>query len=310
MVDAVDAMIIAPDSHLPDEGAAARTLMMGAAVTTTITVLVVDRDLLATEDVTLTTIDVEALALIAVTLLMLTLIFPDDMEESWVERAFIGQNLRVQVMFLSPHYPRDAVIHRQVLEGVHAVVELDYRAQQTGLISLQVFDRSAGRDNVRYDQYQDLDPNVAASLVTRTKSQAQLQPAYGTQYPPANPYAQATQQPPYLPASYPGPPYPGAYPSVGAPPSGADAAIQQILGSLHGNQGRSQGPIPGQPADGAPADVSRLLANAGRTSTTAPFGSQFTGYPPVPSNGTSGASSGDSSRHVHDIMAQLAQFRQ
>ncbi|KAI1771007.1 hypothetical protein F4818DRAFT_430875 [Hypoxylon cercidicola] len=226
---------------------------------------------------------------------------------SWVERAFTHQNLRVQVMFLSPHYPRDAVIHRQALEGVHAVVELDYKSQQTGFISLQVFDRSAGHNNVRYDQYQDLDPNVAASLVTRTKSQAQLQPPYGGQYPPTPQYAQAAQpQPPYLPAAYPAPSYPGAYPGVGAQPSHPDASIQQILGNLHGHQGRPQGPIPGQLAGGAPADINRLLAGMGGANTTGPLGPQLNGgYPP-----SNGASNGDPSRHVQDIMAQLAQFRQ
>ncbi|KAI1759902.1 hypothetical protein GGR53DRAFT_115152 [Hypoxylon sp. FL1150] len=228
---------------------------------------------------------------------------------SWVERAFIGQGLRVQVMFLSPHYPRDAVIHRQALEGVHAVVELDYRAQQTGFISLQVFDRSAGRDNVRYDQYQDLDPNVAASLVTRTKSQAQLHPSYGAHYPPPPHYGQPAQPPPsYLPPAYPSQPYPNAYPSVGAQPN-ANVAIQQILGNLQGHQGHQghpSGPVPGQLAGGNP-DVNRLLASMGGSSATGSVPPQpHGGYPP-PANGTA---NGDSSRHVQDIMAQLAQFRQ
>ena len=80
---------------------------------------------------------------------------------SWVERAFVAAGLRVEVMFLNPRFPRDAVIQRQVVEGVHAVAELDYRAQQLARIPLQVFDRSAGRNSVRFDQYQDLDPSIA-----------------------------------------------------------------------------------------------------------------------------------------------------
>ncbi|KAI0179689.1 hypothetical protein GGR52DRAFT_528026 [Hypoxylon sp. FL1284] len=233
----------------------------------------------------------------------------------WVERAFMGQNLRVQVMFLSPHYPRDAVIHRQAIEGVHAVVELDYRAQQTGVISLQVFDRSAGQDRIRYDQYQDLDPNVAASLVNRTKSQAQMQPPYPAQYPPPGPHYPNPN--PYMPGQYPGQPYPGqpypaAYPGAGAPPGNTDATIQQILGNLHGPQGHPQGAaIHGHPAGAAPADVNRLLANMGGPNAASPIAPQHAGnYPPAPMNGAPTSPNGDPSRHVQDIMAQLAQFRQ
>ncbi|KAJ2975687.1 hypothetical protein NUW58_g8286 [Xylaria curta] len=66
---------------------------------------------------------------------------------SWAQSAFVNQGLRVDVMYLNPQFPRDAVIQRQVLEGVHAVAELDFRAQDYGRIPLQVFDRSAGYSN-------------------------------------------------------------------------------------------------------------------------------------------------------------------
>lgn len=44
-----------------------------------------------------------------------------------------------------------AVIRRQILEGVIAVVELSRASQYTGKIPLQIFDRSGGADNVRYN---------------------------------------------------------------------------------------------------------------------------------------------------------------
>ncbi|KKY30952.1 putative rna-binding protein [Diaporthe ampelina] len=103
----------------------------------------------------------------------------------WVQRAFLDARLRVTAMFLNPRFPRDAVIQRQVLEGVHAVVELDMRAQTTAKIPLQVFDRSLG-SSVSFDQYQDLDPPVAAQLVRRRKESFASQPSYPPQasYPP------------------------------------------------------------------------------------------------------------------------------
>ncbi|KAI1469144.1 uncharacterized protein F4812DRAFT_320364 [Daldinia caldariorum] len=225
---------------------------------------------------------------------------------SWAERAFLNQGLRVQVMFLHPHFPREAVIQRQVMEGVHAVVELDFRAQQTGLISLQVFNR--GRDNVQYDQYQDLDPNIAAQLVSRAKSQVQSHNPYSAQYPPAQ-YAQAPHpQPSYIPPPYAAQPYPTAGAPTGNPSGPLDnATLQKILGSLHNQQGVPQSH---HPAGGAPVDVNSVLASLGgdrHICAAGPSQPHNLGYPPVP---PSGAPGGDSSQHVQNIMAQLARYRQ
>lgn len=45
----------------------------------------------------------------------------------------------------------DAVVKRQILEGVQAVVKIFRQSQVTGKIPLQVFDRSGGVDNIRFD---------------------------------------------------------------------------------------------------------------------------------------------------------------
>lgn len=45
----------------------------------------------------------------------------------------------------------DAVVKRQILEGVQAVVKVFRQSQVTGKIPLQVFDRSGGVDNIRFD---------------------------------------------------------------------------------------------------------------------------------------------------------------
>ncbi|KAI1097843.1 hypothetical protein F4804DRAFT_147837 [Jackrogersella minutella] len=227
---------------------------------------------------------------------------------SWVERSFLDQGLKVQVMFLHPHFPREAVIQRQVMEGVYAVVELDYRSQQSGTISLQVFNRSSGRDNVRYDQYQDLNPSIAAQLVGRVKSQVQVhtQPPYVVQYPPAQ-YAQAPQH------AYPPPSYPShAYPSAPVPPpmgkagsSLDNATLQQILGNLQNQQGSSQG----YPTGRGPVDMNSLLAGVGGSNPANTAGPSRH-YSPRSASGLPGPPSGDSTQHVQNIMAQLARYRQ
>ena len=44
-----------------------------------------------------------------------------------------------------------AVVKRQILEGVQAVVKLYRGSLNTGKIPLQLFDRSGGVDNVRFE---------------------------------------------------------------------------------------------------------------------------------------------------------------
>ncbi|CAJ2509591.1 Uu.00g146170.m01.CDS01 [Anthostomella pinea] len=230
---------------------------------------------------------------------------------SWAEQAFINQGLKVLVMFLNPQFPREAVIQRQVVEGVHAVVELDIRAQQLGMVSFQVFDRSAGH-NVRYDQYQDLDPNVAAQLVARTKAQSQLPSPYGTgQLPPAQQYPHAHQAP-YMPPHYPNQPYPGhTMPPGPVGPGGSldNATLQKILGTLHGQPGGHHMPGQPMPPGGAPAAMNGLQGGIGGGHHAHTPQHAGVGYPPAPANGAPGGHGGDSSHHVHNIMAQLSRYR-
>ncbi|ROW09866.1 hypothetical protein VPNG_06305 [Cytospora leucostoma] len=253
----------------------------------------------------------------------------------WVQRAFWERGLRVNAMFLNPRFPRDAVIQRQVLEGVHAVVELDMRAQNTAKIPLQVFDRSVG-NNVRFDQYQDLEPPIASQLVLRAKGSVAQQPTY----PPPAAYA---PQPYGAPAPY------GAYQQaptpVQQPPAAApdltslvgqlsqmgnvdNNTLQTILASL---QPAPQPHIPTHMAHAPPVatpgipnagvDLNSLISNlAAASANSAP---PAMGVPVIPSypgptyqNNTRGprgppaAGSSDPARDVQNIMDTLARIRQ
>ena len=248
---------------------------------------------------------------------------------AWVESIFKAKGLRTEVMFLHPRMPKDQVIQRQAVEGVQGVVDLDLRAQHMGKIPLQAFDRSAGASNIRFDQYVDLDPNIAAEVILRTK--ATSVPSYGGQpyaSMPAggygNPYGGQGQPPAN---SYGGmPTYP---PQQQAPPSQvADIAsligkvdqrtLQQILASY---QGGAQPAIPtAAPTHGTSApmpqhDIQALLNSIGQQPTQAPqqapvpgqygapYGAQAAPYQQPPANG-------DSAAQVQNIMAQLARYRQ
>ena len=49
-----------------------------------------------------------------------------------------------------------AVVKRQIIEGVQAVVKIFRQSQVTGKIPLQVFDRRGGVDNVRFEGKLDI----------------------------------------------------------------------------------------------------------------------------------------------------------
>lgn len=68
-----------------------------------------------------------------------------------VENAFRNRGLRVDVLVLGPRIPLNAAVQRQIKEGVLAVVRLSRPNQFSRKIPLQVFDRSGGPDNVRFN---------------------------------------------------------------------------------------------------------------------------------------------------------------
>jgi len=69
----------------------------------------------------------------------------------FVEKAFLDRGVRIDTLFLAPRLDTSAVVRRQIIEGVQAVVFLNKKMQVDGKIDMQVFDRRAGEANVRFD---------------------------------------------------------------------------------------------------------------------------------------------------------------
>lgn len=69
---------------------------------------------------------------------------------SYIEKSFRDRGLRCEVLQL-PRVSMAALIKRQIIEGVQAVVKILRQSQLSGKIPLQVFDRRGGRDNVRFE---------------------------------------------------------------------------------------------------------------------------------------------------------------
>ena len=248
---------------------------------------------------------------------------------SWVEGAFKAKGLKTEVMHLHPRMPKDQIIQRQAAEGVHGVIELDMRAQSLGRIPVQVFDRSAGTNNVRFDQYVDLDPGTAAEVIIRARaSAAPAAPAYGQGYAPHGGY-----QPPYgaqpQQHNYGAAPRPGAYPpqQQSAPaPSAADiaslmgkvdnATLQQLLASIQAPGGGA--PVAGAYPHGgsnAPSvapnpqvDIQAILGSLGGAPQQPPQQGHYGAYGGQASTGGNGDPAAQA--QVQNIMAQLARYRQ
>ncbi|KAK4100386.1 hypothetical protein N658DRAFT_101868 [Parathielavia hyrcaniae] len=257
----------------------------------------------------------------------------------WVQGAFHNKGLKTDVMYLNPRFPRETVLQRQVVEGVHAIVDLDYGAQTKGKIPVQVFNRS-GSSSVRFELYHDIDPPIAAELVMREKSQSGALLAH--QLPPAQHYAPPTayggsQHPHHQPAAaynpYPYPQqsvYPPAQQQTQAPAAAPadlasmvgnldNSALQALLASLQTPQATAAAQqslysgVPAAPASvRSPAAAQQIDMNAllGNLRSAAAATQPVAGYgAAVPAGGAGAYGTGggmvDPAQQVQSIMDQL-----
>ncbi|KAL2356182.1 hypothetical protein BJ546DRAFT_1025037 [Cryomyces antarcticus] len=193
----------------------------------------------------------------------------------WVDRAFKDAGVSCDVLIMSPRLSEPAVIRRQILEGVQAVTRLSLKSQQSAKIPLQVFDRRAGVDNVRFEEYDDLDPTICAQLVIRAKqaNAAPAQASYGV--PPSNGYGSAPQaqygyqsMQPAVPPQQAPQPLANAAPNLSNLITSLDGAgLQRLLGAMQSpqtpSQPQHQQQQPPPPSANLLPDLARLLGNAG-----------------------------------------------
>ncbi|KAL8998468.1 MAG: hypothetical protein Q9169_002505 [Polycauliona sp. 2 TL-2023] len=198
---------------------------------------------------------------------------------AYIEKTFRDRGL-ICSTFQLPPVSLVAVIKRQILEGVQAVVRIHRQSQVTGKIPLQVFDHSAGADNVRYEEYNELDAHIAAELVVRAQASRLAPPAiqqpmnnssYGApQYRPPPPIP---QQP--MPQQQPQPP-----PNIANLITSLDGpALQKLLGVMAQNPQSPQTPQQGQP----PPQFSNLPSFLGGNP---PQQQAPQGYPQFPQGGS------------------------
>ncbi|KAK3168063.1 hypothetical protein OEA41_004509 [Lepraria neglecta] len=266
------------------------------------------------------------------------IILVDEVDRTFVgyiQQSFRGRGLRCDVLQM-PRVSLEAVLKRQIMEGVQAVVQILRKSQVTGKIPLRVYNRSAGIDNVHFDDYADLDASVAAEVVVRAKSTHIAPPPapMPTQYPPNPAYGQPQypQQPPHM------PPQPNQQPQPGGAPSNLSnlitsldgQALQKLLGVMSQTPQTpttpQQFPHPHAPPPqrGPSQDLASLLHSvAGQQQQPAQQGYQY-GQQPQNTYTASAPNPGFPSNQgvpplypqpagqqsVQDMLAQLAKYRQ
>ena len=212
---------------------------------------------------------------------------------AYIEKSFRDRGLRCGILQLPRGVPLDAAIKRQILEGVQAVVKIFRQSQVTGKIPLQVFDRRGGIDNVRFEEYDQLDANIAAELVVRAKSTHFAPVAPPQQYPQQASTYNAPQygQPPLqqmpsqqMPSQQMPPQQAQSIGGGGGPPNLANLitsmdgpALQKLLATMQQNPRTPQTPQSSQTPQ--TPNLASLLGNVARQQ---PPQQQQGGYPYPP----------------------------
>ena len=176
----------------------------------------------------------------------------DDVDRAFVgyiDKSFRDRGLISHVYALAPRLSLEAFTKRQILEGVQAVVKLIRQSQITGKIPLQIFDRT-DRNNVRFEEYDQLDGHIAAELVVRSKSKRAAQaPTYSVgqyQAPQIPQYPPPAQQPMYQSVPPPQPQQlqsPTGQPNLQNVITSMDGpTLQKLLGAMGQNRPGQQQP--------------------------------------------------------------------
>ncbi|KAH8593932.1 hypothetical protein B0O99DRAFT_626451 [Bisporella sp. PMI_857] len=104
---------------------------------------------------------------------------------AWVDNALRTKGLKTNVTIYDQRLSEEEMIRQQVLEGIHAVSKLNMHSQHTGKMSVKIFKRQTYSEEVSFEDYENLDPDIVAQLVIRAKEQSRA--AYTNQ--PSNSYS-------------------------------------------------------------------------------------------------------------------------
>ncbi|OJD18546.1 hypothetical protein AJ78_01462 [Emergomyces pasteurianus Ep9510] len=179
-----------------------------------------------------------------------------------IENSFRDQGLRTDVLILSPRISLTAVIRRQIIEGVLAIVKLSRPNQYSGKVPLQVFDRTGGIDNVKFNEYSELEVNVAAEVVLHART---IHPGNASKYPSTQTSGVSQMLPAPSQISRPQPSSLGSNNNITNLISNLDGpALQSLLAALQHNPVAFQAAQQHYAPQGNPTDLASILNNFSR----------------------------------------------
>jgi hypothetical protein len=235
----------------------------------------------------------------------------------YIEKPFRDRGLRTAVL-VPPTASLSAVIRRQILEGVQAIIKLYRRSRETGRIPLTIFDRTGAANDVRFEgiyksisisrvltcctDYEDLDPATAAEVAVRAKAkqavitpQVQLPFNLATNFPLGQYGQQLPQQVTPQTAT---PVQPQNLANLISSLDGP--ALQKLLSAMQQTPGAppvQAGTIPQSPASASQPDIQALLGSISKQQSgsippqpqhsphAAPPGFGYPPNPPPPAQG-------------------------
>ncbi|PGH36053.1 hypothetical protein GX50_01065 [[Emmonsia] crescens] len=178
-----------------------------------------------------------------------------------IENSFRDRGLRTDVLILSPRISLTAVVRRQIIEGVLAIVKLSRSNQFSGKIPLQVFDRTGGIDNVKFNEYSELEFSVAAEVVLHART---IHLGSASKYPSTRVPGISQILPPPSQISRPQPSL-GSNNNITNLISNLDGpALQSLLGALQHNPAALQAAQQHYAPQGNPTDLASILSNFSR----------------------------------------------
>lgn len=170
---------------------------------------------------------------------------------TWVQSELGSRGLKSSVHVLGPYESVNTLIQQYMIAGVHAISQLNLQSQSKSLISLQVFKRQPGSDEIRFEEYQDLEPKIAGDVIANAKAQSTQQYAQPQNQPPYIANQQLPPQHPYQPPSAPAPQIADLANAIGQMDN---ASLQQLL-ALSAPQTQA----PQSANNHAPVDLASIL---------------------------------------------------
>lgn len=225
----------------------------------------------------------------------------------YIEKFFKDAGISVAIEDMNRSRIKDST-SQMAHDGVLGVLTLDFQSQNTGQLSIQVFEQGAG-GNVRFDEYLNIYPMVAVELINRVKRNRFGGSRSNHNSPPPQGQPPMPAYPPALPQNMPFPQpnnnnwnNPNAANLLGTLQNMDPASLQKVIGMIQQQQPQSQQQQPPpMPYNNMPPQQQFMPPPPPQQSQSRP--------PPPHQQQRQQPSGSQSTEQVQNIMEQLAKLQ-